>query len=76
MYYIKLISKTALIHEVKTEGGFGSFQHNTSSVLGGLKKTIKMSSGQQETKTHFETSTVLLICDSGCSREAGLRIRW
>jgi len=56
---------------VKTEGGFGSFQHNPSSVLEGLKKTIKMSSRQQETKIHFETSTVLLICDIGWSREVG-----
>jgi hypothetical protein len=71
MYYTKFISKTALIHELKTEGGFGSFQHNTRGVLEGLKKTIKMRSRQQETKTHFETSTVLLLCDSGWSPEAG-----
>jgi len=71
MYYTKLISKTALIHEVKTEGSFGSFQHRASSVLKGLKKTIELRPRQQETKTHFETSTVLLICGSGYSREAG-----
>jgi hypothetical protein len=76
MYSTKLFSKTALILEVKTKGSFGSFQHNTSSVLGGLKKTIKMKLRQQETKKHFATSTVLPICDSGWSREAGERIYW
>jgi hypothetical protein len=65
-----------LILEVKTEGGFGSFQDNTSSVLGGPNKTIRMKSRQQETKRYFVTSTVFPICGSRYSREAGERIRW